>query len=54
MNYELDAGHNPTFSPLGYATSRLRPANQLHFLPYANAVYRMPPKYSSADKTNEN
>ena len=47
---QLDAGQSPTFSPPGYATSRLRPANQLHFLSYPNAIYRMSPKLSSVQK----
>ena len=31
-------GQSQTFSPPGYAPSRLRPANQWRFLPYASAV----------------
>ena len=50
---KLDAGQRPTFSPPGCATSRLRPANQLHFLPYANAIYRTSPELSSTDKANK-
>ena len=47
-------GQSPTFSPPGCATSRLRPANQFHVLPYANAIYRMSPELSSMDKANRN
>jgi len=39
--YKLDAWQKPTSSPPGYAPSRLRPTNQLHFLLYANAIYLM-------------
>jgi len=46
----LDAEQRPTFSPPGCATSRLRPANQLHFLPYANAICRMLPELSCVDE----
>jgi len=28
----------------------MRPANQLHFLLYADAIYRMPPELNSVDK----
>jgi len=51
---KIDAGKSPTFRPRSYATSRLRPANQLHFLPYANAIYRMSLELSSVDKVNKN
>jgi len=36
-----ECSERPGVSAPGYATSRLRPANQLPLLPYANAVYRM-------------
>ena len=51
---QLDAGKSPTFSLPGYATSRLRPANKLHYLLYANAIYRMSPETISVDKANKN
>jgi len=44
----------PNVSPPGCATCCLRPANQIHFLPYANAIYRMSPELSSADKADGN
>jgi len=44
----------PNISPPGCATCCLRPANQIHFLPYANAIYRMSPELSSADKADGN
>jgi len=44
----------PNVSPPGCATSRLRPTNQLHFLPCANVIHRMPPELSSVDKANKN
>ena len=50
----LDAVHRALFSPPGYATIRLRPANQLHFLLYANAVWRISPELSSVDQANKN
>jgi len=50
----MNAGQSPTFSPPGYATSSLRSANQLHFLPKANAIYRMSPELTSVGKVNEN
>jgi len=40
---ELDLGQRPP----GCATSRLRPVNQLHFLPYANAIQWISPELSS-------
>ena len=51
---KLDTGQSPTFSPPGYASSRLRPANQLHFLPYANAIYRMSPELNCVDTADKN
>ena len=39
-------------SPPGYATSCLRPANQLRFSLYANAIYRISLEVSSLDKAN--
>ena len=47
-----DAEQSPTFSPPGYATSRLRPASESRVLLYANAIYRMSPKLSSVDKAD--
>jgi len=43
---ELDLGQRPP----GCATSRLRPVNQLHFLPYANAIQWISPELSSVIK----
>ena len=40
-------------SPPGCATSRLRPATLVHFLSYANAVYRMSPKIIFVPKGNK-
>jgi len=47
-----DAEQSPTFSPPGYATSRLRPASESRVLLYATAIYRMSPKLSSVDKAD--
>jgi len=49
----VDEAQKPTFSPPGYATSRLRPENQLHFLQHTNAIYRMSPELNSVDKANK-
>jgi len=43
-----------TFNPPGYATSHLRPANQLHFLPHANASCRMSPKLNLVFTSSNN
>ena len=53
-NYRCKA--KPDVSPPGCATSRLRSANQLSFLPYANATYRTSPElnFNSVDKANKN
>jgi len=48
----LDARVSPTFSPLGYATSRQGPEN--HFLEYPNGICRMPPEVNSVDKVYKN
>ena len=42
-------GAKPNVSPPGYAASRLRPATPVHYLLYANAIYRMSLKISSVD-----
>jgi len=53
-NFQNRLMHVTTISPPGCATSRPRPANQLQFLPYANAIYRMSPELSSVDKSDNN
>jgi len=53
-NFNTRCGAKPNVSPPGWVTSRLSPASQLHFLPYANAIYRMSSELSFVDTFNKN
>ena len=51
----LDAGQCPALArPAAPLAACVQRATQLHFLPYANAIYRMSPELSSVDEADKN